>query len=57
MVKINTPRLTNAPVEYQQGQLDQVIRTIELIIRQLNTTYTKETENRAESFAWYNARY
>ena len=57
MSKITLNRLSNATPQYSQTQQDQVIRTLEQIVFQLNNTYTRQTEDRAEAQAWYTARY
>lgn len=57
MSKISLNRLSNATPQYSQTQLDQIIRTLEQIVFQLNNTYTRNTEDKAEAQAWYTARY
>ena len=57
MSKITLNRLSNATSQYSQTQLDQIIRTLEQIVFQLNNTYTRQTEDKAEAQAWYTARY
>ena len=57
MSKITLNRLSNATPQYSQTQQDQVIRTLEQIVFQLNNTYTRQTEDKAEAEAWYMVRY
>lgn len=57
MAKIDRPRLANATAEYSPSQLNQIIRTLEQIIFQLNSTFTVETEEKSEAEAWFMARY
>ena len=57
MAKLTLNRLSNATPEYSQQQLDQIIRTLEQIVFQLNNTYTRNTEDKAEAESWYMARY
>lgn len=53
MSKINNVRLPNASMQYTPEQFDQLVRSLEQIILQLNTTYTPITsENTAASMAW-----
>jgi len=53
MAKLEQPRLANATKEYNQQQLDQIIRTLEQMVLQLNSTFTQEAEERAEQQAFY----
>jgi len=53
MSKIDQPRLANATPEYSASQIDQIIRTLEQIVLQLNSTFTQEAEERAEQQAFY----
>jgi hypothetical protein len=57
MTKLNQPRLANATPEYSSAQLDQIIRTIEQMVVQLNSTYTQDTQDISESETWFMARY
>lgn len=53
MSKINNVRLPNASMQYAPEQFDQLVRSLEQIILQLNSTYTPITsENTAASMAW-----
>ncbi len=53
MTKLNQPRLANATPEYSSAQLDQIIRTIEQMVVQLNSTYTQDVQDANEAQAWY----
>ncbi len=55
MSKINNVRMPNAAsLNYTPGQFDQLIRSLEQIILQLNSTYTSTTDQDAlAQFSWY----
>jgi len=53
MAKLDQPRLANATVEYNQQQLDQIIRTLEQMVLQLNNTFTQDVQDVNEVQAWY----
>jgi hypothetical protein len=54
MAKINIPRLPDAPQEYDQTQMAQLIQTLEQLIFLLNNTYTPETlRDDDEQIAWF----
>ena len=55
MSKITNTRLPNAnPNEYSAEQFNQLVRTLEQIVLQLNTTYTPtETENKDQALTWF----
>jgi len=55
MSKIFNVRLPNAaPKEYNAEQFDQLVRSLEQIVLQLNTTYTPQiTENNQTTLDWY----
>ena len=55
MSKLNNVRLPNAAsVSYSSHQIDQMIRSIEQIVLQLNSNYTPNvTEDKAEAMAWF----
>jgi len=53
MSKLDQPRLANATVEYNQQQLDQIIRTLEQMVLQLNNTFTQDVQDVNEVQAWY----
>lgn len=56
MAKIDSPRLANATAQYSQAQVDQIIRTLEQIVLQLNSTFTQEAEERTEQQGWFFSR-
>jgi hypothetical protein len=53
MAKLDQPRLANATVEYSQQQMDQIIRTLEQMVLQLNNTFTQDAQDIAEAQTWY----
>ena len=53
MSKLDQPRLANATVEYNQQQMDQIIRTLEQMVLQLNNTFTQDVQDVNEAQAWY----
>jgi hypothetical protein len=53
MAKLEQPRLANATKEYNQQQVDQIIRTLEQMVLALNTTFNDDTENKAEAQNWF----
>ena len=53
MAKLNQPRLANATPEYTPEQLNQIIRTLEQMVLQLNNTFTQDVQDVNESEAWY----
>ena len=53
MSKLDQPRLANATVEYNQQQMDQIIRTLEQMVLQLNNTFTQDVQDANEAEAWY----
>jgi CHASE3 domain sensor protein len=53
MSKLDQPRLANATVEYSQQQLDQIIRTLEQMVLQLNNTFTQDVQDANEAESWY----
>ena len=53
MSKLDQPRLANATVEYNQQQMDQIIRTLEQMVLQLNNTFTQDVQDANEAQAWY----
>ena len=54
MAKINIPRMPDAPREYDQTQMAQLIQTLEQLIFLLNNTYTPETlRNDDEQIVWF----
>ena len=53
MSKLDQPRLANATIEYNQQQMDQIIRTLEQMVLQLNNTFTQDVQDVNEAQAWY----
>jgi CHASE3 domain sensor protein len=53
MAKLDQPRLANATSEYNQQQMDQIIRTLEQMVLQLNNTFTQDVQDANEAEAWY----
>ncbi len=53
MSKLDQPRLANATVEYNQQQMDQIIRTLEQMVLQLNSTFMQDTQDIAEAQNWF----
>ena len=53
MAKLDQPRLANATPQYSQQQMDQIIRTLEQMVLQLNNTFTQDTQDIAEAQNWY----
>ncbi len=56
MAKLDQPRLANATIEYSQTQIDQIIRTLEQMVQQLNNTFTQDAEDKAEAQTWFMMR-
>ena len=57
MSKITNVRLPNAAAgDYNPDQINQLIRSLEQVILQLNSTYTPiATENKDAALTWYEA--
>jgi hypothetical protein len=57
MSKITNVRLPNAAAgDYNPDQINQLIRSLEQVILQLNSTYTPiVTENKDAALTWYEA--
>jgi CHASE3 domain sensor protein len=53
MAKLDQPRLANATPQYNQQQMDQIIRTLEQMVLQLNNTFTQDVQDANEAEAWY----
>jgi CHASE3 domain sensor protein len=53
MSKLDQPRLANATPEYNQQQMDQIIRTLEQMVLQLNNTFTQDVQDANEAESWY----
>ena len=56
MSKINNVRLPNASLEYDAAQFNQLVRSLEQVIFQLNSTYTPTTsEDKLGAATWMSA--
>ena len=53
MAKLDQPRLANATPEYNQQQMDQIIRTLEQMVLQLNNTFTQDVQDISEAQNWF----
>jgi hypothetical protein len=54
MSKIFNVRLPNASPEYSPQQFDQLVRSLEQIVLQLNSSYTPVvTEDKDQAQAWF----
>ena len=53
MAKLDQPRLANDTPEYNQQQMDQIIRTLEQMVLQLNNTFTQDVQDIAEAQNWF----
>jgi hypothetical protein len=54
MSKIFNVRLPNASPQYSPQQFDQLVRSLEQIVLQLNNTYTPvTTEDKDQAQAWF----
>ena len=53
MAKLDQPRLANATPVYSQQQMDQIIRTLEQMVLQLNNTFTQDVQDANEAESWY----
>ena len=53
MAKLDQPRLANARKEYDQSQQNQIIKTLEQMVFQLNNNYTQNVQDVNEAQAWY----
>jgi CHASE3 domain sensor protein len=53
MAKLDQPRLANATPVYSQQQMDQIIRTLEQMVLQLNNTFTQDVQDIAEAQNWF----
>ena len=54
MAQINIPRLPQAPSEYNESQINQLIQTLDQLVQLLNSSYTPETlRNDDEAFNWF----
>ena len=53
MAKLDQPRLANATPQYSPAQIDQIIRTLEQMVLQLNNTFTQDVQDNNEAEAWF----
>ena len=53
MAKITITRLPNATPDYQQSQIDQIIRLLDQLILGLNTTYAQDIEDKSSGRSWF----
>lgn len=53
MAKLDQPRLANATPQYSPAQIDQIIRTLEQMVLQLNNTFTQDVQDTNEAQAWF----
>jgi|TARA_R100000656_G_scaffold49102_2_gene39619 hypothetical protein len=53
MAKITITRLPNATPQYEQSQIDQIIRLLEQLILTLNTSYAQDIEDKSGGRSWY----
>ena len=53
MAKITITRLPNATPEYQSSQFDQMVRLLEQLILNLNTSYSQDIEDKSVGRSWY----
>ena len=53
MAKLDQPRLANATPQYSPAQIDQIIRTLEQMVLQLNNTFTQDVQDANEAESWY----
>jgi hypothetical protein len=53
MAKITITRLPNATPDYEPSQFDQMVRLLEQLILNLNTSYSQDIENKSSGRSWY----
>ena len=54
MAQINIPLLPQAPAEYTQSQINQLVTSLDQLILLLNSSYTPEQlRNEDEAFSWF----
>jgi hypothetical protein len=54
MAQITIPRLPQAPEEYSSAQLNQLVTSLDQLIKLLNSSYTPEQlRNDDEAVAWF----
>jgi|TARA_Y100000310_G_scaffold90169_1_gene87454 hypothetical protein len=54
MAQINIPLLPQAPTQYTQSQINQLVTSLDQLILLLNSSYTPEQlRNEDEAFSWF----
>ena len=53
MAKLVLQRFPDAPTEYERQQFSELIRQLEAMIQQLNTSYTQDSLEEATRRAWF----
>jgi hypothetical protein len=53
MAKLTLQRFPDAPTEYERQQFSELIRQLEAMIQQLNTSYTQDSLEEATRRAWF----
>jgi len=56
MAKITLNRFPDPGQEYEPRNFFELIRILESLIQQLNSTYPVDSENKSEAEAWYFSR-
>ena len=56
MAKLVLQRFPDAPTEYERQQFSELIRQLEAMIQQLNTSYTQDSLEEATRRAWFLSR-
>lgn len=53
MAKLTLQRFPDAPTEYSRQQFSELIRQLEAMIQQLNSSYTQDSLEEATRRAWF----
>ena len=53
MAKLTLQRFPDAPTEYDRQQFSELVRQLEAMIQQLNTSYTQDSLEEATRRAWF----
>jgi hypothetical protein len=56
MAKITITRFPDSTPEYEPRVISELSRLLEQLILQLNSTYTRDTQNTSEAQAWFFSR-
>ena len=56
MAKLTLNRFPDPSLEYSPGNFFELIRILESMIQQLNSTYPVDSENKSEAEAWFFSR-